>query len=58
MPDTLAGMEFVNILHHLPDYFHNKKRSSDVVYILEDTECGEYFEYFRQPPELLHNNDR
>ena len=29
MPDTLAGMEFVNILHHLPAYYDGKKRSRD-----------------------------
>jgi len=51
MPDTLAGMEFVNILHHLPGYFLNKERSLDVVYILEDPECRKYTEYFREGPE-------
>lgn len=52
MPDTLTGMEFINILHYLPKYFEGKERSHGIIYVHQDDSCGEYVEYFRRGPDV------
>lgn len=44
MPDTRSGVEFGNILKHVPGYFRSVKRSLDVVHVVQDDSCRKYFE--------------